>query len=45
MRGSIINRNYTNGIYGIYGHDLDDLCVKDMYYNSIRKRLYLNIVS
>ena len=44
-RGYIMNRNYTNGIYGIYGHDLEDLCIKNMYYNKIRRRLYLDIVS
>jgi len=44
-RGYIMNRNYTNGIYGIYGHDLEDLCIKEMYYNKLRRRLYLDIVS
>ena len=45
QRGYIMNRNYTNGIYGIYGHDLEDLCIKNMYYNKLRRRLYLDIVS
>ena len=45
QRGYVMNRNHTDGIYGIYGHDLEDLCIENMYYNRVRKRLYIDIIS
>ncbi len=45
MRGVIGNRNTTDGIFGIYGYDFDDLYLKDMTYNSITQTLYPNIIS
>jgi len=44
-RGSILNRNTTDGIFGIYGHDLDDLVIENMHYSRIEKRLYVHIGS
>jgi len=44
-RGSILNRNCTNGIFGIYGYDIEDLLLSDMYYDRIKKRLFINITS
>jgi hypothetical protein len=40
-RGSILNRNSTNGIFGIFGHDLEDLVIEHMHYNKVNK--YLSI--
>lgn len=45
LRGNIINRNRTNGIFGIYGHDVDDLYIEKLYYNRLSKTLYMNIGS
>ena len=36
-------RNQTDGVYGIYGFDMEDLIVRNMSYNRIKKRLYLDI--
>ena len=44
-RGSVLNRNNTDGIYGIFGHDLEDLIISNMYYNRIKRQLTLNIGS
>lgn len=38
-------RNTTDGTYGIYGFDLEDLIIKDMIYNREQKRLYIDIVA
>ena len=43
QRGSYMNRNYTNGVFGISSHDLEDLMLHDMLYDKINKKLYLNI--
>jgi len=44
-RGSILNRNTTDGIYGIYGHDLEDLVIDDIHYNRLEKLLTIFIES
>lgn len=44
-RGTILNRNTTNGIFGIFGHDLEDLVIEYINYNRIEKRLTINIGS
>ena len=44
-RGNLLNRNMTNGIFGIYGHDLEDLLISDIFYDKINKRLYLNMTT
>lgn len=40
-RENILNRNTTNGIFGIYGHDLEDLFIEYLHYNRVTK--YLSI--
>ena len=42
MRG-ILNRNLTDGIFGIYGYDLEDLFLEEMLYNHKTKVLYPKI--
>ena len=44
-RGNYLNRNTTNGIFGIFGHDLEDLVIENMYYNKENRLLSLNISS
>ena len=44
-RGNLLNRNPTNGIYGIYGHDFEDLFIEDLFYDRIKKRLFITIGS
>jgi hypothetical protein len=44
-RGIITNRNTTNGIFGIYGYDFEDLLLKKMIYNRISKKLSIFIGS
>lgn len=44
-RGHLLNRNRTNGVFGIYGHDLEDLGIENMEYDRINKKLYLGIYS
>jgi hypothetical protein len=42
MRG-ILSRNITDGIFGIYGYDIEDLFIDEMIYNSKTKVLYPKI--
>ena len=42
-RGLILNRNHTFGIFGIYGHDLEDLGIEYLEYDRITKKLHLGI--
>lgn len=44
-RGSILNRNTTDGVYGIFGHDLEDLVIEHIHYNRVEKLLTLYIGS
>lgn len=44
-RGNFLNRNPTDGVYGIYGYDLEDLYIYKLYYNREKKRLHLTITS
>ena len=44
-RGFFNNRNLTNGIFGIYGHDIEDLILEHMKYDRINKRLHIFIGS
>ena len=44
-RGNILNRNPTDGIYGIYGYDLEDLYIYKLFYNRQEKKLYITITS
>ena len=42
MRG-ILNRNQSDGVFGIYGYDFDDLFIDEMVYNKNTKVLYPKI--
>ena len=44
-RSGNLNRNMTNGIFGIYNYDLDDLFIESLKYDRIKKRLNVNIIS
>jgi hypothetical protein len=44
-RGSILNRNTTDGVYGISRHDLDDLVIEHIHYNRLEKLLTMYIGS
>jgi len=40
-QGSLINRNRTNGTYGIWGHDMGDLYVESIEYDTEKKEILL----
>lgn len=42
-RGNILNRNPTDGIFGIHSHDLEDLVIEKLSYDRIEKKLYMYI--
>jgi hypothetical protein len=44
-RGGLINRNTTGGIYGIWGHDIGDLCLSEIAYNPTTNIVKLSIES
>lgn len=44
-RGILLNRNRTYGIFGIYGHDLEDLWIENLHYDRDQKRLWLGMGS
>lgn len=44
-RNMILNRNQTNGTFGIYAHDFEDLCIENMVYDRTKKRLYIEIIA
>ena len=43
LRGDILNRNETFGIFGIHSYDLEDLIIENMYYDNVKKQLTMNI--
>lgn len=43
QRGDNLNRNYSNGIFGIHSYDIEDLIINRLSYNRKKKRLYLDI--
>ena len=43
QRGAQINRNISNGIFGIHSYDFEDLILSNMIYDRINKNLILNI--
>lgn len=45
MRRGLINRPETNGIYGIWGHDIGDLVIEGMYYDKESKKFTMSIGS
>jgi hypothetical protein len=44
-RGIVLNRNTTYGVFGIYGYDLEDLAVRSMKYDRIKKHLTIEILA
>ena len=44
-RGDILNRNHSNGIFGIHSFDLEDLIIEDLTYDRKKKRLHMSIVA
>lgn len=44
LRNSLLYRNVTNGIFGIYNFDFEDLFLKSMTYNKKEKILKLEII-
>lgn len=45
QRGIFMNRNLTNGKYGIYGHDFEDLFLEGFWYDKKNKNLRLFVSS
>jgi len=43
--GQCLNRPSSNGIYGIWGHDLDDLVIERLKYDTVKKTLFMFIGS
>lgn len=44
-RGEIENRNQTYGVFGIHSHDLEDLLIKNLFYDKTKRQLYIEIIS
>ena len=44
-RGIYLNRNTTDGLFGIREYDLEDLLIETLTYDRTKKRLYVNIIS
>lgn len=44
-KGGLINRNQTDGKYGIWGHDIEDLWLEGIHYDPIKKLVTLDIGS
>jgi hypothetical protein len=42
-RGNLLNRNQTNGIFGIHSYDLEDLFIENLFYDNVKKQLYMDI--
>lgn len=43
--GGLINRHRTDGVYGIWGHDIGDLWIEGLTYDKDEQKLYLTIGS
>lgn len=43
LRQGNVERNTTNGLYGIYDHDIENLYITDLHYNRITKTLHVSI--
>jgi hypothetical protein len=41
----MLNRNISDGKYGIWGHDIGDLCLVNMYVNDNKKTIELGVDS
>jgi len=44
-RGINLNRNMTNGVFGIYDYDFEDLLIESLFYDRTKKELQMNIIS
>jgi hypothetical protein len=44
-RTTLLNRNQTNGKYGIWGHDISDLWLEGIHYNTSTNTVLLDIGS
>jgi len=42
-RGNIMNRNQSNGVFGIHTYDFEDLILNSMYYDNVKKKLFIDI--
>jgi hypothetical protein len=45
QRGIVLNRNLTNGKYGIYGYDFENLFLEGFWYDKKNKNLRMFVVS
>ena len=45
LNNGLLNRNQTNGMYGIWGHDIEDLSIDGLNYNTQTKTLFLGMGS
>ncbi len=45
FRGGFRNRNTTDGLFGIWGHDFEDLYLEKLFYNRAQKRLEISVGS
>jgi len=45
LRGSFLNRDESDGIYGIWGHDIGDLVIEGMTYDAEKKEFSMSIGS
>jgi len=43
QRGSTLNRNRSNGFFGIHSYDFEDLILKSMHYDNKNKKLFVEI--
>jgi hypothetical protein len=44
-RGETLNRNHSNGVFGIHSYDLEDLVIEKMSYDRIKRRLHIDITA
>ena len=44
-RDGYMTRNLTNGTFGIYNSDIEDLFIESLKYNRLEKRMHINIIS
>jgi hypothetical protein len=44
-RGLLLNRNQSNGIFGIYNWDLEDLIIDKLSYDRKKKRLHMSVTA
>ena len=44
-RGNVLNRNHSNGIFGIHSYDLEDLVINELTYDRKKKRLHMTVMA